>query len=280
MKSGSIRWDGASLLGLTAHEIAARGIAIVPQGRRLFPSLTVTEHLTMLKSARVSKGWTVARMFDLFPRLAERRHHRGGQLSGGERQMLAVARALMIDPELILMDEPSEGLAPVMVQHLEQIVLDLKREKLSILLVEQNLYSALATADRVYVMETGAIVHEAPAAALTRKSRINCCVTWGFNEQRNRSCVADVRIAGNEPRVVDIGIREGRIVAIEQNLVCDAPAQNLLTGGSSCPDFAVETHIHLDKSCIIDRCTIRHGTPGRKPLPSTTVTAKRRLHRG
>jgi branched-chain amino acid transport system ATP-binding protein len=169
VKLGSIRWDGASLLGLAAHEIAARGIAIVPQGRRLFPSLTVTEHLTMLKSARVSKGWTVARMFDLFPRLAERRHHRGGQLSGGERQMLAVARALMIDPELILMDEPSEGLAPVMVQHLEQIVLDLKREKLSILLVEQNLYSALATADRVYVMETGAIVHEAPAAALTQK---------------------------------------------------------------------------------------------------------------
>ena len=126
----------------------------------------------MLKSARANKGWTVARIFDLFPRLAERRHHRGGQLSGGERQMLAVARALMIDPELILMDEPSEGLAPVMVRHLEQIVLDLKREKLSILLVEQNLYSALATADRVYVMETGAIVHEAPAAALTQKPEL------------------------------------------------------------------------------------------------------------
>jgi branched-chain amino acid transport system ATP-binding protein len=138
----------------------------------LFSSLTVTEHLTMLKSAHASKGWMVARIFDLFPRLAERRYHRGGQLSGGERQMLAVARALMIDPEMILMDEPSEGLAPVMVQHLEQIVLDLKREKLSILLVEQNLYSALATADRVYVMETGAIVHEAPATALTQKPEL------------------------------------------------------------------------------------------------------------
>ncbi len=172
VKSGTIRWNGADLLGLAAHEIAARGIAIVPQGRRLFGSLTVIEHLTMLKSARASKGWTVARIFELFPRLAERRHHRGGQLSGGERQMLAVARALMIDPVLILMDEPSEGLAPVMVQHLEQIVLDLKREKLSILLVEQNLYSALATADRVYVMETGAIVHEAPAAALTHKPEL------------------------------------------------------------------------------------------------------------
>jgi branched-chain amino acid transport system ATP-binding protein len=161
VRSGSIRWNGESLLGLRAHEIATRRIAIVPQGRRLFPSLSVTEHLTMLKSASVAHGWTVKRVFELFPRLAERRNHGGGQLSGGERQMLAVARALMIDPELVLMDEPSEGLAPVMVQHLEQILLDLKREKLSILLVEQNLYSALATADRIYVMETGKLVHEA-----------------------------------------------------------------------------------------------------------------------
>ena len=163
VRAGAIRWDGENLLGLRAHEIAARRIAIVPQGRRLFPSLSVTEHLTMLKPARAKHGWTLGRIFALFPRLQERKNHRGGQLSGGERQMLAIARALMIDPELILMDEPSEGLAPVMVQHLEDIVLDLKREKLSILLVEQNLYSALATADRVYVMETGKIVYEAPA---------------------------------------------------------------------------------------------------------------------
>ena len=169
VRSGTIRWDGTSLLGLSTHEIAARGIAIVPQGRRLFASLTVTEHLTMLKGAHARQGWSVERVFDLFPRLAERRRHRGGQLSGGERQMLAIARALMIDPQLILMDEPSEGLAPVMVRHLERIVVDLKREKLSILLVEQNLYSALATADRVYVMETGAIVHEGPAAAMIQK---------------------------------------------------------------------------------------------------------------
>ena len=146
IRSGSITWRGENLIGLRPHDIAARKIAIVPQGRRLFPSLTVTEHLTMLKSARARTGWTVDRVFGIFPRLAERRHHRGGQLSGGERGMLAVGRALMIDPQLILMDEPSEGLAPVMVQHLEEIVLDLKREGLSILLVEQNLYSALAVA--------------------------------------------------------------------------------------------------------------------------------------
>jgi branched-chain amino acid transport system ATP-binding protein len=166
VRSGSVTWRGASLVGLSPHEIAAHKIAIVPQGRRLFQSLTVTEHLTMLKSPRARHGWTIDRIFALFPRLGERRHHRGTQLSGGERQMLAVARALVIDPELVLMDEPSEGLAPVMVQHLEGIVLDLKRAGLSILLVEQNLYSALAVADRVYVLETGRVVHEGPAAAL------------------------------------------------------------------------------------------------------------------
>ncbi len=170
--AGSVQWQGHELTGLAPHEVAGRKIAIVPQGRRLFPSLTVTEHLTMLKSPRVKTGWTVDRVFGIFPRLAERRHHRGGQLSGGERGMLAVGRALMIDPELILMDEPSEGLAPVMVQNLENIVLDLKREGLSVLLVEQNLYSALAVADRVYILETGKIVHEGDAKELTQRSEM------------------------------------------------------------------------------------------------------------
>ena len=170
IRSGTISWRGENLVGLRPHDVAARKIAIVPQGRRLFPSLTVTEHLTMLKSVRARNGWTVDRVFGIFPRLAERRHHRGGQLSGGERGMLAVGRALMIDPELILMDEPSEGLAPVMVQHLEEIILDLKREGLSILLVEQNLYSALAVADRVYILETGQIVHQGIANELSQQT--------------------------------------------------------------------------------------------------------------
>jgi branched-chain amino acid transport system ATP-binding protein len=166
MRGGSVHWNGALLSGLSPHEIARRKIGYVPQGRRLFPSLTVTEHLTVLKSPRATDGWTVERVFALFPRLAERRQHRGNQLSGGERQMLAVARALMIDPALILMDEPSEGLAPVMVQHLESIILDLKKQGLAILLVEQNLYSALAVADRAYVLESGKIVFEDTAAAI------------------------------------------------------------------------------------------------------------------
>jgi branched-chain amino acid transport system ATP-binding protein len=172
VRSGSVTWRGESLIGLRPHDVAARRIAIVPQGRRLFASLTVVEHLTMLKSVRAKSGWTVDRVFGIFPRLAERRYHRGGQLSGGERGMLAIGRALMIDPQLILMDEPSEGLAPVMVQHLEEIVRDLRREGLSILLVEQNLYSALAVADRVYILETGQVVHQGDAPELAQQTDI------------------------------------------------------------------------------------------------------------
>jgi branched-chain amino acid transport system ATP-binding protein len=165
---GTVKWKGEELTKLTPHEIAQRRIGVVPQGRRLYASLSVTEHLTMLKSARAREGWTVDRVFGLFPRLAERRHHRGNQLSGGERGMLAVGRALMVDPELILMDEPSEGLAPVMVQHLEGIIAELKKNNLGILLVEQNLYSALDVCDRVYIIETGRIVHHGTSTELQR----------------------------------------------------------------------------------------------------------------
>jgi branched-chain amino acid transport system ATP-binding protein len=163
VRAGRISWRGEDLSGRAPHEIAARRIALVPQGRRLFASLTVTEHLTSFKGKR-RNGWTPERIFSLFPRLAERKGHRGSQLSGGERQMLAIARALMIDPELILMDEPSEGLAPVVIQQLEDILLELKHAQMSILLVEQNLYSALAVADRIYILETGRIVYESAKA--------------------------------------------------------------------------------------------------------------------
>jgi branched-chain amino acid transport system ATP-binding protein len=164
--SGSIRYGGTELLGLPPHEVARKRIGLVPQGRRLFSSLTVTEHLTVFASRSPSSPWSVARIFELFPRLGERKSHFGNQLSGGERQMLAVARALMLDPEMLIMDEPSEGLAPVMVQHLERIIAELGKTGLGILLVEQNLYSALAVADEVYIMETGAIVHHGTAEAL------------------------------------------------------------------------------------------------------------------
>jgi branched-chain amino acid transport system ATP-binding protein len=166
VRRGQIKFLGELLNGLPPHAIAKRKIGLVPQGRRLFKSLTVVEHLTMIKPASAKQGWTLDRVFETFPRLAERRHHRGDQLSGGERQMLAAGRALMIDPKLILMDEPSEGLAPVMVRQLEAMIGALRKEGLGVLLVEQNLYSALALADRIYLIEGGRIVHEGTPAAL------------------------------------------------------------------------------------------------------------------
>jgi branched-chain amino acid transport system ATP-binding protein len=163
--AGSVRYDGVELRGLAPHVIAQKRVGLVPQGRRLFASLTVAEHLSMLP-AIAGAAWNIARVFEIFPRLRERRNHLGSQLSGGERQMLAVGRALMLNPKLLLMDEPSEGLAPVMVQHLETIITQLKSTGMSILLVEQNLYSALAVAQEVYIVETGQVVYHGPADAL------------------------------------------------------------------------------------------------------------------
>jgi branched-chain amino acid transport system ATP-binding protein len=166
VRAGRVRFMGRELRGLAPHRIARERIGYVPQGRRLFPSLTVLEHLAIVPGG--GHAWNAQRIFELFPRLAERRAHRASQLSGGERQMLAVARALMLDPRLLLMDEPSEGLSPVMVQHLEDIVRELKSRGIAVLLVEQNLYSALANADDVYILENGRIVHRASPETVRR----------------------------------------------------------------------------------------------------------------
>ncbi len=171
VRQGVIEYRGSSIRGLASHEIARRGIGLVPQGRRLFASLTVLEHLAICP-ARADRDpsrpeWSVDRILALFPRLGERRNHRGNQLSGGERQMLAIARALRTDPDLLLMDEPTEGLAPVMVQHVEETLVALKRAGLAVLLVEQNLRSALAVADAVHVLETGRVVWSGTADALS-----------------------------------------------------------------------------------------------------------------
>lgn len=169
--AGQIRLDGLDLVGLRANQVANHRIGYVPQGRRLFPSLTVREHLTMLDRGRPG-AWSLARVFEAFPRLAERQGHRGNQLSGGERQMLAIGRALMTGPRIILMDEPTEGLAPVMVEIVEGILATLRRDGLGVLLVEQNLYSALAVADRVCIFETGRVVWHGTPTELTDRQDI------------------------------------------------------------------------------------------------------------
>ncbi len=164
--SGTIRFLGEELTGRTPAEIARLGLGYVPQGRRLWPSLTVDEHLRLATGANRLQ-WTVPRIYDTFPRLAERRNHRGNQLSGGEQQMLAIARALLLNPRLLVMDEPTEGLAPVIVDQVEQILVDLGEQgDIGVLVVEQNIGVATAIAEKVAIMINGRINRVMEAARL------------------------------------------------------------------------------------------------------------------
>jgi branched-chain amino acid transport system ATP-binding protein len=163
--SGSVRLDGVELMGKPAYRIAGAGVGYVPQGRRLFESLTVDEHFQIV-GAPSSAAWTTKRVYELFPRLAERKTVSGTSLSGGEQQMLAIGRALLTNPRLLIMDEPSEGLAPTVVEGLIQTIKDLAAEGMGLLVVEQNLGVATSLADRQLVMVAGSIATETTAEAL------------------------------------------------------------------------------------------------------------------
>jgi branched-chain amino acid transport system ATP-binding protein len=165
--TGSIRYQGRELVGQPSYRIAKLGIGYVPQGRRLFPSLSVDEHLRMIAGRGSGKRWTPERVYELFPRLHERRRNGGAQLSGGEQQMLAIGRALVTNPTLLIMDEPSEGLAPAIIENLIETFRDLEHDGLTILLIEQNLGMATAIAERQLVMIAGSIAAETTAAALS-----------------------------------------------------------------------------------------------------------------
>jgi branched-chain amino acid transport system ATP-binding protein len=168
-RAGRILFAGEPIQGWPAHRIARRGLALVPQGRRIFAPLSVRENL--LLGARAD-GWTLERVLALFPRLRERATQAAGTLSGGEQQMLAIGRALLTNGRMLLLDEPSEGLAPLIVREIGRVLLDLKTERLSILLVEQNYHLALRIADRVYVMNKGQIVYEGTPAALQASDEV------------------------------------------------------------------------------------------------------------
>lgn len=160
-RCGTVRFRGKDVTRLQSYEIAQMGIGLVPQGRYIFPSLSVKENLTMpARRSRKNEPWSLDKIYSLFPVLKERANLKGNLLSGGEQQMLAIGRALMTNPDLLLMDEPSEGLAPLVVQEIGHTISQLKESGFSILLVEQNLSMALAVCDYVYVMSKGVIVYE------------------------------------------------------------------------------------------------------------------------
>jgi branched-chain amino acid transport system ATP-binding protein len=171
-RRGAIWFDREDIAGRAPYRISALGVGLVPQGRRIFPSLTVAEHLSLGEGGARTGAWTVERVFDLFPRLAERRHQRARTLSGGEQSMLAIARALLLNPRVLLMDEPTEGLAPVVVDSVADVIRTLRQNNQSILLVEQDLLLALDLVDRVYVMSKGQIVWEGTSRDLAARPDI------------------------------------------------------------------------------------------------------------
>lgn len=162
--TGSIKFDGVELVGMPSFRIAREHIAYVPQGRRIFPTCTVRENLLIAdrKGYNGSHIWTLDKVYGLFPRLKEREHSQGRNLSGGEQQMLAIARGLMQNPRLLLLDESTEGLAPAVVNELSDILKELQKEGITLLLVEQNIRFALSCCTRCYIMEKGSIVYSSP----------------------------------------------------------------------------------------------------------------------
>ena len=173
-KQGDIRLFGEAIGGLSPERISRLGIGLVPQGRRIFPSLTVRENLIVARQREnsTSKPWNVDRIFELFPRLQERHAQFAGTLSGGEQQMLAIGRALMGNPRVLLLDEPSEGLAPLIVAEVGRTIRRLKEEGQSIVLVEQNLQLALDVADQAVILNTGRCVFAGPAADLLNNEEL------------------------------------------------------------------------------------------------------------
>jgi branched-chain amino acid transport system ATP-binding protein len=164
-RTGTIMFDGVNIAGKKSHVIAQAGMQLVPEDRRIFGSLNVEENI-VLAGLTAKNRWPLERIYQMFPRLAERSGSRGTDLSGGEQQMLAIARALVRDPKIILLDEPFEGLAPVIVRDLVKACRDLAASGQTIVLVEQNLAATLALANRVYIINNGHIAHEGPAAEI------------------------------------------------------------------------------------------------------------------
>ncbi len=165
-REGSVTIFGQNVTTWPSYRIAALGVGFVPEGRRIFAQLTVDENLRV--PLERPGPWTIQRVYELFPRLAKRKSNKGRQLSGGEQEMLAIARALLLNPKLLLLDEPSQGLAPLVVQEVFRVVTSARNEGISVLLVEQNVRGAVEVADRAYVLDDGRVVYEGPAAEFAK----------------------------------------------------------------------------------------------------------------
>jgi branched-chain amino acid transport system ATP-binding protein len=173
--SGSITLDGHELNRLASHDVVALGVVQVPESRRIFPEMTVVENLRMgsfVKATRKDRGRNMERVFSLFPRLAERRSQLGGTMSGGEQQMLAIGRGLMANPKVLLLDEPSLGLSPLLVKSIFEIIKEINKQGTTILLVEQNVYQSLHITHRAYVLETGRVVLSGTGAELLDNAHV------------------------------------------------------------------------------------------------------------
>ncbi len=165
-REGTVRIFGQTTTQLNPYRIAALGVGFVPEGRKIFPNLTVEENLKV--PAERPGPWSIERVYELFPRLAERKSNKGGQLSGGEQEMLAIARALLLNPKLILLDEPSQGLAPLIVQEVFRVIQRARDQGISVLLVEQNVRAAVEISDRAYVLDDGHVVYSGIASEFAR----------------------------------------------------------------------------------------------------------------
>jgi branched-chain amino acid transport system ATP-binding protein len=173
--AGTLTFQGTDLRHLASHQVVELGIVQVPEGRRIFPEMTVVENLRMgsfVKSTRTDRERNVERAFTLFPRLKERARQLGGTMSGGEQQMLAIARGLMANPKLLLLDEPSLGLSPLLVKNIFEIIKEINRQGTTILLVEQNVYQSLRISSRAYVLETGRVVLSGTGAELLDNAHV------------------------------------------------------------------------------------------------------------
>ena len=171
-RTGSITFEGRNVAGLEMMENARLGISLVPEERRIFTNLTVFENLKLATVTARKPGWSLADVYARFPRLQERAANKGDEISGGEKQMLAIARALVQDTKLLLLDEPTEGLAPLIVREVEAIIREISAQGMTILLVEQNFYSALSLADRCYIIDQGTIKYEGTPAQLRTNTEV------------------------------------------------------------------------------------------------------------